>query len=207
MGCTQEQIRAAQDLLASLQDFANRQSNAVLEVLQGQAPGQQQHYPPDGPVVFGNGQWRAFYHCHASPDTLSTEHGHFHIFTCCGDGDWRHVAGLSMDRQGQPLCWFAVNRWVSGGEWLEQEGVQQALRQLQTEAGAGPVATWLNAMLRCYTVSLQTLFAERDADLSRIMAETTREDVFRKREVYFLAQQAISLASDIHTCLQNKQCQ
>ena len=116
------------------------------------------------------------------------------------------TGGMSLVCQGQPRYWFAVNRWVSGGQWLEREALSKALQELSAEGSAKRVATWLNAMLRCYADDLLTLCAERDANLIRIMAGSAQEEVFNDKNEYLLAQQVIDLASDIHGRLHDAEC-
>lgn len=188
----------AHALLGVVQEFANQQSNAVLAVLQGETPTLQQHYPLDGPLQFAVGQWRAFYHCHNSPRSAVREHGHFHIFYQCAADDWRHVVALGMDDEGQPLDWFMVNRWVTGGNWFEAAALQAALESLPTgQEDESLAAQWLGAMLACYADDLASLAQQRETNLTRIMAAGDETDMLDNREIYELAKLPIDLAADI----------
>ena len=182
-------------LFACLQAFANRDTNAVLQTLAGVEHIESgKHYPENG-LGFADRRWRAFYHCHAADSTHAEEHGHFHIFTTGAEQSWAHVAGLSIDNSGQPLQWFAVNRWVTGGPWLERAVLPVRLDRASECEDDTPAGRWLFALLQLYRVPLSTLLARRDQQLHHHTKGRGREEVFEDRDIYCLATQPIELQS------------
>ncbi len=182
-------------LFACLQAFADRGTNAVLQVLAGvDHIESEQRYPENG-LTFAGQRWRAFYHCHAADSKHSDEHGHFHIFTACGKEAWAHVAGLSIDSNGQPLQWFAVNRWVTDGPWLERDDIMDRLDRAREGENDTATGRWLLALLQLYRAPLSTLLAHRDEQTGCHSKHRNREDVFEDRDIYSLATQRIELQS------------
>ncbi len=185
----------AQTLLACINAYAARQSNPVLalaDTANGFVSGRK--YPAD-PLRFGGLPLRAFYHCHAAPGAPAAEHGHFHVFVQ-GDasaGKWSHLAALSMDRTGQPMSWFAVNRWVTDGTWLPVPVAAQWLQQHDQGGEFDLLETWLFAMLAVYADEIVDLLRRRDRTLTEIKATRSDDDILRDRDVYEFARSPINL--------------
>ena len=156
----------------------------------------ERRYPDEG-LVFANKRWRAFYHCHEPATQHQEEHGHFHIFTDIGKQQWAHVAGLAIDMSGQPLRWFAVNRWVTGGPWLERI---QFIDQLRTTVGNKQdslVTRWLFAMLQLYQAEISDLFKLRDERVRTYTSRLELAAVLEQREIYTLATKEIKLQATL----------
>lgn len=184
------------ELFACLQAMGARQTNPVLEILDCDMPIREWEKYPSDYLRFGGG-FRAYYHCHAAPEKPQDEHGHFHVFRripgADGKNAWTHVAGLSMDRMGQPLRWFAVNLWVTGGVWLDAPILMPFLERLSQETGDPLSGRWLAAMLRLYRREIELMLKRRDQNLTRIKASHAENDIFQERSVYGLAEQPIDL--------------
>jgi len=183
-------------LLAILQEMAARQTNAALELLANVEQPETERPYPEGGLLFAARRWRAFYHCHESTALHPKEHGHFHLFTDIGNRDWAHVAGLSIDTEGQPLQWFTVNRWVTDGPWLQQ---QRLPVQLNHAAAAGEddslVGNWLLALLQLYRDTLSCLLIRRDKQLQQGLPGRSKADLLDDRAIYTLATESIDLQS------------
>jgi hypothetical protein len=196
--------QVALELLACLEDMGTRHSNPVLEVLPAEGGVMAQHrYPPEG-VRFAGDSWRAYYHCHDYPDRDTAEHGHFHIFLRVSENgtgmeNWGHVAGLAMDKQGQPMHWFAVNRWVTDGAWLPSSALQEQVLAL-TLTDDKPIARWLLAMLKLYEKDLLQLLRARDDALAQCSADDTAA-LLEDRGLYGLASGNINLVSQLEAAL------
>ena len=107
--------------------------------------------------------------------------------------NWTHLAGLSMDRFGQPLRWFTVNRWVSGGPWWSATELVALMEQNMTTEGLLLVESWLLAMVAVYQPELVQLLNERDQTLTRLMADANDQVVLEDRRYYELSACAIDL--------------
>ena len=190
-------IEAAMNMLALLDTFSEKQSNAVLEVLKGKVPRQNEKFP-QGELHFQGSGWRGFYHCHDAPGKDGQEHGHFHLFvqTSKSQGNkqtWSHLAGLSMDYEGQPIKWFTVNRWVTDGIWLPAEELKYFLDSVSPHQCHSLCEQWLLCMVSLYTDNLKQLLEERDRQLIQINADTTLADSLLDRDIYMLSCQPVDL--------------
>lgn len=186
-------------LFACLQEMAARRTNAVLLSLADvEALECGRRYPESG-LTFAGKRWRAFYHCHDSRSKPADEHGHFHLFTAAGTQSWAHVAGLSIDTVGQPLQWFAVNRWVTGGPWLEASRLQPCLTAAVDSEADGLVGRWLLALLQLDRSGLADLLARRDSQLELHADGGDFAAVLGERSLYTLATRRI----DVQSLLEN----
>lgn len=182
-------------LLTLLQEMAAQNTNAVLMVLAGvERLEVERRYPGTG-LLFADGHWRAYYHCHESSLMHPNEHGHFHLFTDIGNQAWAHVAGLSIDSQGQPLQWFTVNRWVTDGPWLARDSFPEQLKYITaSDEEENPVALWLAILLQLYHAELDNLLAERDRQIEQnTQAGATMAEVLEDENFYRLSSSAIHL--------------
>jgi hypothetical protein len=183
----------AQQLYACLQQMAAHQTNAVLLTLADVDAVETGRRYPDQGLTFADKRWRAFYHCHESATQYQHEHGHYHIFTDVGDDDWAHVAGLSVDMSGQPIHWFAVNRWVTDGPWLERTRfLQQVQAPAENEQDSLP-GQWLFALLQFYQAELSDLLRLRDERLESYTHQRELAAVLQDRGIYTLAAKKIEL--------------
>ena len=185
-------------LFECIQQLAARASNPVLEVLHDVAQVEQEHKYPEPGLTFAGQGVRGFYHCHDAALRPADEHGHFHLFLH-GGGDqeplqnWVHLAGLSMDRLGQPLRWFTVNRWVSDGPWWSAPELVTLMHQATVAEGLLPVEAWLLAMLAVYQRELTLLLHARDNALTPLMVSEDDQPVLEDRRYYELSTCAINL--------------
>ena len=183
----------SQQLFDCLGEMAVHDTNAVLLTLADVDVVETGRRYPDEGLVFANKRWRAFYHCHQAATQHANEHGHFHIFSDIGDQHWAHVAGLAIDASGQPLHWFAVNRWVTDGPWLER---MQFLHQLQTIADNEQdslAGRWLYALLQLYQAEISDLLKLRDERVQSYTHHLKLAAVLEKRDIYTLATKEIEL--------------
>lgn len=183
-------------LLTLLQQMAAQNTNAALTVLENVDHLESQCRYPDAGLLFAGKRWRAFYHCHEAASMHSNEHGHFHIFTDIGKQSWAHVAGLSIDTEGQPLQWFMVNRWVTDGPWLESEDFLNQLKYAEeNHEDDGLVGSWLVILLRLYQNTLSELFMKRDEQIQHKLEGRSKAETLENRDIYILATRSIDLQS------------
>lgn len=205
-----ESSKFAYSLYESIIRLTNQNSNSVLSVLpEGEIIAEVKY--PAGFLTFSNDKWKAYYHYHHSPLTSVDEHGHFHLFhqlTSHGhkphDGDWAHVACLTVDSMGQPLDWVLVNRWVTAGLWLTAQNLIDSLQGLVSNHGElltkmAPVEGWLLSLLGLYSEELVMLYSERDTYIESL--QTGGSEIFEDREIYELARYSIQLADKLSRVL------
>ncbi len=196
-------IEFAPSLIDLLNALGARQSNPVLEVIAGDASVELEKKYPARKGYLGNGTWRAFYHCHDSQSKLENEHGHFHLFINAeNDSDsshWPHLASLSMDYMGQPIQWFTVNQWVTGGNWLYSDQLIEGISNCRIDEDMSLVEKWLMSMMNVYHAEISQLLTDRDICLNKIGLQTDRLNILKDRDIYTLSAQAINLHSKLET--------
>jgi hypothetical protein len=175
-------------LLDCIKALAACRSNPVREILRGIDDIESERAYPDTGLDFAGCGVHAFYHCHDAPGRPGEEHGHFHVYLYCDaqhvEEQRVHLAGLSMDRSGQPLRWFAVNRWVTGGRWLDSEALVARIPRPKTTEGLSLTESWLLAMLAVFKPDLLRLLKERDAMLNRLGGAEHAELLLENRGFY-----------------------
>lgn len=184
-------------LLSLMQEMTAQNTNAVLMLLADVGQLETKRRYPEAGLFFGFGRWRAYYHCHETGVMHADEHGHFHLFTDTGASCWAHVAGLSIDTEGQPLQWFAVNRWVTDGPWLARESFHEQLKYIGADEAADPVGRWLGILLQLYRDQLFDLLRARDQRLEQLSRACTPAETRENREIYGLASHPIDLQSTL----------
>jgi hypothetical protein len=194
-------------LLAILQEMAAQKTNVVLELLGNIGHLKTGRSYPENGLLFSADRWRAFYHCHEATSMHQKEHGHFHIFTAIGNQAWAHVAGLSIDAEGQPLQWFTVNRWVTDGPWLERDRLLSQLKTAAADSGEESLAgRWLVALLQLYHGTLTGLLIKRDEQIQLRLKGRSKIEALDDRDIYTLATQSIDLQSMLEKHLLQNAC-
>ena len=194
-------LHAANDALGIPLRYAQSGSSLVLAAMAGaQQCVELQHYPRSDVVDATHGT-RFYYHAHATKRQPVNEHGHFHLFANGSQqGDYTHLAGLSLDAQGQPVRFFTTNRWVTGETWRTATEVEQFLAgfAVQTQGRMAPVARWLTAMVHLYRAQLAQLLRRRDAAMARRCTRQGWDALCEDRQLDVVTQTRISLARRIH---------
>jgi hypothetical protein len=171
-------LRAAQ---LSLDGFsrATAEAGSLIQSWVGGVPVlAMEHYPPSDVRDDENGL-QFFYHCHRAG---GLEHGHVHLFAhatrsgrrrrSAGTGprsDPSHLMAVGLDARGLPVSLFTVNRWVTGGHWLD---APTALRWLQRLAlldvpDHAASCQWLAGFVRMYLPVVERVLNRRDRWLRR----------------------------------------
>jgi hypothetical protein len=149
-----------------------------------------EHYPRHD-AIDETGRWQFYFHAHdrSEPDSArhAQEHGHIHLFRRSPQGRLTHLAGLSLDARGLPLCWFATNQWVTGERWQDAAALQRLLAgfQLRLRGPLAGAALWLADMVRVYEAPLRRMLQQRDVALERHCRRhrQTRAQAFADRRV------------------------
>lgn len=176
-----------------MRHMAKLNTNAVMKVLANVENVEAECRYPESGLMFSDKKWRVFYHCHESVSKHPDEHGHFHLFTDIGDNNWAHVAGLSIDAEGQPLKWFLTNRWVTDGEWLTRDKFIEQLLSLVLSVDDDMVGNWLCILLHLYSDALFMLYDERDKKVEQSLQGRSRKETLDDRDIYELAASPVNL--------------
>ena len=114
-----------------------------------------------------------------------------HVFWCAEQ--WAHVAGLAIDMYGQPLHWFAVNRWVTDGPWLGRKQFIHKLRTSAEDEQDSLLGRWLYALLQLYQAELSDLLKSRDERVLSYTHKLELASVLELHDIYTLATKEIEL--------------
>lgn len=151
------------------------------------------HYPDDD-ARDEHTRSRWYYHVHAPGDRDPAEHGHFHLFLHrsqltgaveplaspmeaeAAPAQVTHIAGLSIDRSGIPLAWFATNGWVTDEFLYSADTMAAHLPRYNVDATPEDtlVNRLLTAMVALYRDELNDLLHRRDKELERLVARDGR---------------------------------
>ncbi len=191
-------------LVHCIEEMGSRRSNPVLDVLGCERRVVRgEHYPAAGALTFAGQPWRAYYHAHGGDGAgCGHEHGHFHVFA--GGADHvgaSHVAALALDQDGQPVRWFAVNRWVTGGVWRPAAELNVYMEAIAANAAMSTAERWLAAMVRIYRSELTDMLDECDRRLEQLRMECHDCDVHEDRGVYTLAERPVRLLERLQSLL------
>ncbi|AMK21663.1 DUF6969 family protein [Sphingobium sp. TKS] len=176
-----------------------------------------EHYPDDD-ARDRETRSRWYYHVHAPGDRDPAEHGHFHLFlhrtqmdegaeiiAAPAEGDdapalVAHIAGLSIDRQGIPITWFATNRWVTDEFMHPAEVLIAHLDRFNVDHTDedDAVNRFLTAMVALYRDELGQLLRERDAALACLQKVAGPESIYESGNAV-LASLAIDIDDKIES--------
>lgn len=138
------------------------------------------HYPPSDVTDRQRG-FQFFYHCHRDG---GLEHGHVHLFAHAtrsgrrrylrGENHWArtdpsHLIAIGLDARGLPVSLFTVNRWVTGGHWLDARTTLNWLHGLAPHGADAHTHScrWLSGFVRMYLPVVARVLRQRDRWLDR----------------------------------------
>ena len=214
--------RAADDVIAALEDTASRGGHIVSDLVGDGAFTVGEHYPADDFYDFGTGAG-FYYHAHtddprACPNGIRQlpEHGHFHLLMnrmavpkgatplkrpgrpIKGWGQC-HIAAITMAASGAPCRLFTLNQWPSQ-EWLYPAPTVTALLDrygLSDPTQATPAIRWVFAMAALFYPQISALLYERDKLLSTRQPTRPAKSIFVDRTVEITSMVDIDLDDQI----------
>lgn len=201
--------RAAIKLVTSMQALAESGEQVVQAIIAGREVIEWEHYPDDDVRDERNAS-QYFYHSHSGLQRPFTEHGHFHLFIHPEKIGLRpsgksvspaHLLAISMDAQGVPSGFFAVNRWVTKGPWLSYAQCEKAIAHFQIKGrhGKKEINHFLRALLTLYQQPILQLLQRRDEIMSEQCLGRDRRSVFADKQIEVLCYLPIQLMDDIAT--------
>jgi hypothetical protein len=160
---------------------ATAESGSLIQSWVGGAPVAALEHCPPSDVRNDRQGFQFFYHCHRAG---GLEHGHVHLFAhatrsgrrsrarsaCAGlRSDPSHLIAIGLDARGLPVALFAVNRWVTGGHWLDAPTISSWLHRLTlTDVPAHAASCqWLAGFVHLYQPIITRLLRQRDRWLDR----------------------------------------
>jgi hypothetical protein len=175
------------------------------------------HYPKGDRIDKQTGA-QYFYHCHRE-NIEHDEHGHFHCFlrykhipkhrkpTRLSDWDkyidnpMTHLIAIAMDRYGQPIRLFTVNRWVTSEIWYDALHLPHFLKRFKMTLDDDPywqlLDRWVEGMLHLFSPQIAWLHHKRDAIIANHIAQYPDRNVYEDHQIEELSQLSIDLKEQV----------
>ena len=213
---------AEQVLTAQQQMSTNKGKNILHYTLQKKrCHTRMSHYPKGDRIDHSTGS-QYFYHCHRE-STEREEHGHFHCFirykripktykpTPLADWDkyidnpMTHLVAIAMDRYGQPIRLFTVNRWVTSEIWYDADYSPKFIKRFKMSLTDDPywqvLDQWVDAMLHLFAPQIAWLHHQRDKAIAEHKLKNPDNNVYEDSNIEELSEITIDLKNQIHWIL------
>jgi len=173
------------------------------------------HYP-SGDVYDGETHSQYYYHSHR-PE--GGEHGHFHTFLRkkgmpdglkpieykgeatipSGNDALAHLIAIAMNKPGQPISLFSVNRWVTDETFYSAQDTIAMLDSFKMDHTFPCLAVnqWITALVILFRPQIEALLIERDKTLKNWAALHMGVDIYEDRELEVTSFLAINTQDQI----------
>ena len=209
---------AEQVLITQQQMTTNTGKNIIHHTLQKKRRHARLDHYPEGDRIDKQTGAQYFYHCHRENKTTS-EHGHFHCFlrykhipqrikpTPIADWDKyidnpiAHIIAIGMDRFGQPIRLFTVNRWVTSETWYDAKHAQNFTKRfkmpLATDSYWRVLDQWVEGMIQLFSPQIAWLHHQRDEIIGQHLLQNHEVNVYEDRKIEELSEISIDLKSQV----------
>ena len=179
------------------------------------------HYPKGDRIDHSTGA-QYFYHCHRE-NIERDEHGHFHCFMRYHQipkrikpkllPDWKdnldnpmtHLVSIAMDRFGQPIRLFSVNRWVTSEIVYEAHHTPLFIKRFKMPTSKDPywkiLDQWVEAMLHLFLPQITWLNHQRDLAMENHCKSQPDINSYEDRAIEELSEISIDLKNQIQWIL------
>jgi hypothetical protein len=176
-----------------------------------------EHYPFDDRIDSKTGA-QYYYHCHRE-NYESEEHGHFHCFLRYKFipkhikpiplPDWdkhianpmTHLVAIGINRFGQPIRLFAVNRWISSEICYDARHTPNFIQRFKMTKQDDPywqiLDQWVEAMLYLFSPQIAWLNRQRDLKIQEYIAKNPEIYPYNYEPIEELAEIKIDLNQHI----------
>lgn len=173
------------------------------------------HYP-SGDVYDGETHSQYYYHSHR-PE--GGEHGHFHTFLRAkgmpkglkpidykgkatvpsGNDALAHLIAIAMNKPGQPISLFTVNRWVTDESFYTAQDTISMLDSFKIDHTFPCLAVnqWITAMVALFYPQIAALLHERDKTLKNWAAMHMGRDIYEDRDLEITSFLPINISDQI----------
>ncbi len=213
----------AQQVLSTQQQMSTKTGKNILHyTLQKKRRHTRMNHYPKGDRIDHQTGAQYFYHCHRER-TDSDEHGHFHCFlrykhipkSCKPTplADWdkyidnpmSHLIAIAMNRYGQPIRLFTVNRWVTSEIWYDAKHAAKLVNKFKMTLINDPywqiMDQWVEGMLHLFSPQIAWLHAKRDLFIDQHKLNTAEDNVYEDKNIEELSEIAIDLNSQVQWLL------
>jgi hypothetical protein len=212
-------LRHAKKVLTTQQKMTSDEGSNILHytLQNNQQHESMRHYPKGDRIDHQTGS-QYFYHCHRE-DLDSGEHGHFHCFlrykqipkhikpTPLPDWDkyidnpMTHVIAIAMNRFGQPIRLFTVNRWVTSEIWYDAKHTPKFTKRfhmtLTDDAYWQILDQWIESMIHLFAPQIAWVYTQRDMIVKEHQQTNSEESVYNNKQIEELSSIEIDLTQQI----------
>lgn len=212
-------LRYAKKLLKTQQQMTFENGRNILHYTLQSLPQHEsmQHYPKGDRIDHQTGS-QYFYHCHRE-NLESGEHGHFHCFLRYKqipphikpkalvdwdkyiDNPMTHIIAIAMNRFGQPIRLFSVNRWVSSEIWYDAKYASKLTNRfkmtLEMDAYWKILDQWVESMIHLFAPQIAWVYTQRDIALTQHQQANPNESVYDNKTIDELSSIEIDLTQQI----------
>lgn len=212
-------LRYAKKLLLTQQQMTFEDGRNLLHYTLQNLPQHEsmQHYPKGDRIDHQTGS-QYFYHCHRE-DLKSGEHGHFHCFLRYKQipihikpkalTDWdkyinnpmTHIIAIAMNRFGQPIRLFSVNRWVSSEIWYDAKYAPKLTSRfkmtLKEDAYWQILDQWVESMIHLFAPQIAWVYTQRDIAIKHHQQANPKTLVHDDKNIEELSSIEINLTQQI----------
>ncbi len=175
------------------------------------------HYPKGDRIDYKTGG-QYFYHCHRENKDMD-EHGHFHCYLRQKfipkhikprpladwdkhiDSPMAHLIAIGMNRLGQPIRLFTVNRWVTSETWYDAKHAPNFIKRFKMtlcdDPYWQPLDQWVEGMLHLFAPQITWLHQERDARMAQHANDYPNENIYEYRDIDELSEIPIDLQTQV----------
>lgn len=222
-GSKERYLRYAMQVLEAQQQMTTKKGKNILHYTleKKRRHVQMNHYPKGDRIDHSTGA-QYFYHCHRE-DLESNEHGHFHCFlrykhipkqikpTALSDWDknidnpMTHLIAIAMNRFGQPIRLFTVNRWISYEIWYDAKHISRFIKQFKMTLSDNPywqiLDQWVEGMLHLFSPQIAWLYQARDAAIAQHKIIFPTKNAYEDEQVEEWSEISIDLNQQIQWLL------
>lgn len=209
---------AEQVLLAQQQMQTKKGKNILHHTLEKKRRHISMDHYPKGDRIDAHTGAQYFYHCHRE-NLESEEHGHFHCFMRYKhipkrikptpladlkeylDNPMTHIIAIAMDRYGQPIRLFTVNRWVTFEIWYDAMHVSTFLKRYKMTLEDSPywqiLDRWVAGMLQLFSPQIIWLHHKRDAVMKQHQLQRPDSNIYQDHGIEEISEISIDLKNQI----------
>ncbi len=209
---------AAQVLEAQQKMTTNKGKNILHYTLQKKRRHERMsHYPKGDRIDHSTGS-QYFYHCHRE-NYESNEQGHFHCFmrykyipkrikpTALPDWDkyidnpMTHIVAIGMNRFGQPIRLFTVNRWVTSEILYDAVHTSYFLKRYKMTLIDDPywqvLDKWVEGMLHLFSPQILWLHQEREKRVQELQSLNPESNPYSDYDLEELSEIPIDMKQQV----------
>jgi hypothetical protein len=216
-------LRYATRLLVAQQHMLAHNGNSILHYTLGQKKQHvsMSHYPKGDRIDYQTGA-QYFYHCHRE-NFEREEHGHFHTFLRYKhipkhikpaklpdwdkhiDNPMTHLVAIAMNRLGEPIRLFSVNRWISSEIWYDAKHAKTFTNRFKMTLTDDPywqiLDQWVEAVIHLFAPQITWVYNARDAAIKAHQQQNPGLNVYEHQGIEELSEININVQEHIQWIL------